>query len=575
MRVIVKCLEIRLDIPCGAGKQHIRWLALAVATRMQRETYPHAFRVPQRVLSSDGTVLKPRAVIKDVLEDGEEVIVELRQGAHVPDEWLYDEESKEWIDQAYGPQSNLMDCKFYWKTGSAQGEEIPQYVRGEYVVSPKWQPIFPQREYGGSFEIGVEPEPMERGAGDNDFDWVATRKGPPGVCNYVFVLKDGTEVPCKLTPDTLTPRGTMHRKDFQWDVPIASDPYPEVDSRPSTASRDGVQDPRFEEDWGALQLQWVDQFVKVRLKDVLVEFHAILVDLFDSYAFMGPECNSTMGMDDWKHLLINCCLLDGQEGGSLPWTQVCSWFEETAGVKDARPYLAQRVTRVQYLELLVRTAGWFMCDHPSGNNAPEEGKPKLPLDEGLFQFITNILIPVMDVYDDDTIRKDAVQTQNLAVIEQCRSAIRLIYTSLCRGEFGVFPVTLKFLFEFALERFEEVESNGGLAPPHGEVDIMGLLSGGDKFGLDDLREVLRVFEGAVSKTTAKHSEAPEQRTLLFWELFEVLMLCSRAVSEGALHEAIPKFVQTASAVLSLVERNEISLPEIALTDDGGDHRGDM
>ena len=28
--------------------------------------------------------------------------------------------------------------------------------------------------------------------------------------------------------------------------------------------------------------------VKVRVKDVLTEFYAILIDLFDSYAFMGP-----------------------------------------------------------------------------------------------------------------------------------------------------------------------------------------------------------------------------------------------------------------------------------------------
>eukprot|EP00971_Amphidinium_carterae_P118122 2340225-Amphidinium_carterae.1 len=72
--------------------------------------------------------------------------------------------------------------------------------------------------------------------------------------------------------------------------------------------------------------------------------------------------------------------------------------------------------------------------------------------QGLFRFITDILIPVMDVYDDDQIRKessmdvcrtlgimsvvldkfmllvlglsaDAVQQENLVAIQQSRSSI--------------------------------------------------------------------------------------------------------------------------------------------------------
>merc|ERR1719229_1503507 len=155
-----------------------------------------------------------------------------------------------------------------------------------------------------------------------------------------------------------------------------------------------------------------------------------------------------MGMDDWKHLVINCGLLEGQEGGSLTWQEAYTWFEEAAGVKDGRPYLAQRLTRSHYLELLMRTAGWAMCEHPRSQHAPEAGKQPMPLDEGLFRFITDILIPVMDVYDDDPIRKDAVQHQNLVVIQQNRFSIRSIYSFLaqpwvfCDGDRVVVPATL-------------------------------------------------------------------------------------------------------------------------------------
>merc|ERR1719456_1103941 len=205
-------------------------------------------------------------------------------------------------------------------------------------------------------------------------------------------------------------------------------------------------------------------------------------------------------MDDWKHLVINCGLLKGQPGGSLPWREVCTWFEDAAGVRDGRPYLAQRLTRANYLELLMRTAGWCMCENPRPKYVPEPNRPNMPLDEGLFRFITDILIPVMDIYDDDPIRKDAVQHQNLIVIQQNRPSIRSIYSFLaqswpgCDGEDVVVPATLRFIFEFAFSKIEEAEKGAGGAaaaagdeekkdgaepkPPSG-VDVAAMLAEGD------------------------------------------------------------------------------------------------
>ena len=69
-----------------------------------------------------------------------------------------DVDALEWSEEAYGPQANLMECKFRWvkmlrvqdadmwqltrrasrwKVGGQQ--DFPKYVRGEYVVAPRWQ----------------------------------------------------------------------------------------------------------------------------------------------------------------------------------------------------------------------------------------------------------------------------------------------------------------------------------------------------------------------------------------------------------------------------------------------------
>merc|ERR1719293_633479 len=174
MKVIANCQGMKLEIPCGAGKQHMRWLALVVATRMQREKYPHAFCVPQGVRSQDGQQLfRPRQVISDTLKDGAEVIIELRQGASIPEE---DEDAKEWLEEAYGPNSNLMECKFRWKGDTRNSSEgFPKMVRGDYLVAPRWQGVYPQKDYGGRFEAAVEI--VETGDVDNPYDWVASRKG--------------------------------------------------------------------------------------------------------------------------------------------------------------------------------------------------------------------------------------------------------------------------------------------------------------------------------------------------------------------------------------------------------------
>lgn len=589
MRVIALCDGMRIEIPCGSGKQHMRWLGLTVAMRMQKEKYPHAFRVPQGIRSAprqsgvgaESHLFKPRQVIADCLKDNDEVIVELRQGAAIPDD---DDEARDWVEEAYGVNSNLMLCKFRWKSSG-----VPVSVRGDYLVAPRWQGIYPQKDYGGRFEIPVLVE--DTGDPDNMYDIFAIRKGPPGSCHFKFIMEGGGEEVCKAQPETLTKDGTQHHCEFTWDVPIAPEPFPEIDSRPSTASsREGAQvDPRFEQDWEAMRLRWVESFMKVRVKDVLTEFYAILIDLFDSYAFMGLSLSSsqhTIGMDDWKHLLFNCGLLVGQPEGTLNWREACAWFEEAAGVREGagKPYLAQRLTRAHYLELLMRTAGYAMCEKPRAKYVPDAGRPPMPLDEGLFRFITDILIPVMDFYDDDPVRKDAVQNQNLIIIQQGRPSIRSMYTFLsqpwpfCDYEKVVIPATFKFVFEFTMEKLSVEADGAAAAAADGEkkegadagevkassVDWVAALGGEERLSAEQLGCCIECFDNVILKVTENHPELPEHRALLFWEFFEVLMHLAREMASSLslpLHEGLPAIVQTTLAVMALIDQGEAVLPD--------------
>ena len=73
--------------------------------------------------------------------------------------------------------------------------------------------------------------------GDGNIEWYASKRAPPGAANYRFVLEDGGETVCRaLPPATLGGDGTYHHEEFPWDCPVADDPYPDVNSRPSTAS---------------------------------------------------------------------------------------------------------------------------------------------------------------------------------------------------------------------------------------------------------------------------------------------------------------------------------------------------
>ncbi|CAD7970374.1 unnamed protein product [Amoebophrya sp. A25] len=294
MRIVAHCHGEKFTIAVGDGKQHVRWLALVTALRYQKQCYPHSFRVPLQVKNNEGIVLRPRMPLCEELTDMSEVFVDLRDGAEnvaLDQEGAIDSalDTQTWADEAYGPTSNLRICKFQWKVGGKEYDmPIPVKVRGEYTVAANWATMFPQNQFGGKFEIPLDPVDI----GDGNIDWLAIKSAPPGSAKYNFILEDGSETICKGLPDyTLAQDGSHHFEEFPWECPIAADPLPDADSRPSTASSvDGAEvDPRFDEDWDTLKLRWIEPHMKLRVKDVLKEFYSILVDLYDSYAFMGLD----------------------------------------------------------------------------------------------------------------------------------------------------------------------------------------------------------------------------------------------------------------------------------------------
>ncbi|KAJ1450186.1 hypothetical protein M885DRAFT_621865 [Pelagophyceae sp. CCMP2097] len=106
MKVVVRVDGMKLSVPCGDGGQTMKWLALVASQRYSLAVAgkghgrarsdrddKNGFFLPKDVLGQDGSLM-PDALIKDVLRDGEECVVELQKvvevdqvGAPVQSNW--------------------------------------------------------------------------------------------------------------------------------------------------------------------------------------------------------------------------------------------------------------------------------------------------------------------------------------------------------------------------------------------------------------------------------------------------------------------------------------------------------
>jgi len=104
-----------------------------------------------------------------------------------------------------------MDVEFSYRLGAAH---IPSLVRGEYYVNPDWLHLYSQEEFGGRFELPLEP--VECGS---EFKWLATTKKPPGMAHFKFVMESGDEITCARMPESIVQDGSCHSIDFNylWD----------------------------------------------------------------------------------------------------------------------------------------------------------------------------------------------------------------------------------------------------------------------------------------------------------------------------------------------------------------------
>ncbi|KAF4742297.1 hypothetical protein FOZ63_022581, partial [Perkinsus olseni] len=509
------------------------------------------------------------------------------------------QQSDLWRQEAYGKGSNLVRCRIRWIPGKLHLNELPVRVCGNYMVDNKWLKLFPQAEFGGPFELPLEAVDAGDGAG---YHWDALIRAPPGTAVFKFVLPNGEKIVCDNIPvigntEHDHAQNIMH---FQWDAPIVEDPECEFDkaSTVSSGGRAASKDPRFRGDWEKLKLTWLEGEDQANVKDVLIEFYEALIDLFDSYAFTGVQGEgggvsmsvlsvassaagegegSTIGADDFKHLMIQCGLLTGQEGGVIDWSPtIKGWLCEInpALFSTSRLCLQQRLERYQYLDLLVRVA-----IRVSGRT--QDGVP--PADEAVFQFIKELLLPVMDElpfsyqmngdglsvrYDEDYIRRQAVEKENLIVLQKYRTTLRSLHSLLQQpcpfedDEMLVAQDSLEFVLKLCSEGYYTGEGEHVPTPE-------GILTGEERLERQHVDSMLQIYDGHLADVLRKRPVNTDKCGMYFWEFFEMFMyLCDSIKSSVAIHDAIPKTLGTLMAMLDHMTSHGIQIPRIY--DDGGD-----
>ncbi|KAF4652596.1 hypothetical protein FOL46_009602 [Perkinsus olseni] len=565
MRLTVKVMDVQFDIEVGKGQQQARWLGLVAASRYaEQASSPGTFLLPTSVKTIDNRAIQPHQTLRAAAVHGGG-IAKAFETLGISD--VKQQQSDLWRQEAYEKGSNLVRCRVRWIPGKLHLNELPVKVCGNYMVDNKWLKLFPQAEFGGPFDLPLEAVDAGDGAG---YHWDALIRAPPGTAVFKFVLPDGKKIVCNNIPvigntEDDHAQNIMH---FKWDAPIVEDPEFAFDkvSTVSSGGRAASKDPRFRGDWEKLKLTWLEGEDQANVKDVLIEFYEALIDLFDSYAFMGVQGEgggvsmsvlsvassaagegegSTIGADDFKHLM---------EGGVIDWSPtIKGWLCEInpALFSTSRLCLQQRLERYQYLDLLVRVA-----IRVSGHT--QDGVP--PADEAVFQFIKEVLLPVMDEYDEDYIRRQAVEKENLIVLQKYRTTLRSLHFLLQQpcpfedDEMLVAQDSLEFVLKLCSEGYYTGEGEHVPTPE-------GILTGEERLERQHVDSMLRMYDGHLADVLRKRPMNTEKCGMYFWEFFEMFMyLCDSIKSSVAIHDAIPRTLGTLMAMLDHMTSHGIQLP---------------
>mmetsp|Transcript_84593 Transcript_84593/g.163153 ORF Transcript_84593/g.163153 Transcript_84593/m.163153 type:complete len:147 (+) Transcript_84593:1-441(+) len=117
--------------------------------------------------------------------------------------------------------------------------------------------------------------------------------------------------------------------------------------------------------------------------------------------------------------------------------------------------------------------------------------------------------------------------------------------------------------EAAAPAAEAASEGEATATGGGNPDYEDLLGGDRRLNIEQLGCVLQTLDASIASITEKHPEPIEQRALLFWEFFEVLMQSCRELVPALgmqLHDAIPLMVQTLLAFIGLMDEGMVELP---------------
>ncbi|KAF4650075.1 hypothetical protein FOZ61_000694 [Perkinsus olseni] len=178
----------------------------------------------------------------------------------------------------------------------------------------------------------------------------------------------------------------------------------------------------------------------------------------------------------------------------------------------------------------------------------------------------------MDEYDEDYIRRQAVEKENLIVLQKvCILHPHVIFLSLSIVQlcdlcisYSSSPAPLKMMrCSFVLKLCSEGYYTGeGEHVPTPE----GILTGEERLERQHVDSMLRMYDGHLADVLRKRPMNTEKCGMYFWEFFEMFMyLCDSIKSSVAIHDAIPRTLGTLMAMLDHMTSHGIQLPSLEET----------
>lgn len=155
MKIIVKIKDKAVPISCGAANQDLAWLSLAACYEYGKIAFPKGNYLPSLLMTLEGDIPHPRKLISQVLSDGQEVVVLLKD----PKQEVT-EDQVEWYSQAFGPLRNMMMAKFTYVPFKIDFREQPNVRVGLKVLYQMFSELtdeFSREEFPERMNLLLDP----------------------------------------------------------------------------------------------------------------------------------------------------------------------------------------------------------------------------------------------------------------------------------------------------------------------------------------------------------------------------------------------------------------------------------